>query len=158
MKIRQILTAILLCLFQDTFTQTRFDSLKGSWRLICYQSPSTDNTIDRGGNGCADFLTLKVNSKGKIKFIFTEKADTIKFSGRIKTTRDKRIKINNNIHEIVYLYELEKCITPMLRIDLRKILFRTYDFSIQKDTLTFFYDLPRRPTCIRTMTFVRRKD
>jgi hypothetical protein len=155
---RLILTTILLYSFKDFYAQSRLDSLTGSWQIVNYQRPTKDTTIYQAGNGCRDFLVLNIDSKNKIKFVFTDKKDSIVFSGRVKLNRDKTIKVDNNIHEILYLKELEECVTAPLRIDLRMTFYRTFNFTIQNDILTFYYDLPAEPTVIKTMTFVRRKD
>ncbi len=65
------------------------------------------------------------------------------------------IKIKNNIHEIIYLGELEKCITASLRMEIRGILYRTFNYSIKDNHLALIYNLPEDTHNEKRMIFQR---
>jgi hypothetical protein len=151
-----LLTAILLLTPVTGFTQNRIDSLIGRWHIKQYYSPLKDSLITRSDEiGCTDFLILEIGKKGKVKYIFTNQNDSILFSGKIRCHEEHSIKITNNIHEIIFLGELEKCIDAGVRMDMRAVLYRTFDFRLNQNTLSFLFDYPNEKTKIKSIDFVR---
>jgi hypothetical protein len=137
--------------------QDRLDDLWGTWQIVNYYSPSDDSLVTTADGGCSEFLILEVRKRGKLKFSFTDKKDTVRFSGRVTLNKkNNKIHIQNNIHEIIHLGELENCISASLRIDLRSAFYRVFDFSItNENTLIFYYDFPLEPKKLGTLTFKR---
>jgi hypothetical protein len=136
--------------------QGRLESLQGNWVIKNFHGPTGDSlTYSIGPGGCTEYLILKFDRRGKARFIFTDKKDTATFSGRLRILKNNGIRFKNNIHEIIYLGELEKCITPVLRIRLRMMFYRTFDFTIKGDELVFHYDFPPPSQIVRTITFKR---
>jgi hypothetical protein len=153
---KTVLTFIFVTFLVKLTGQNRLDSLVGDWHLQKYYSYLKNQDIESWTpNGCKDYLTLSINKKGKLKIIFTDHKDSIVFSGQVKS-KSNRIKISNNIHEIIYLGSLEKCITPGLREDIRGTFYRTYNFSITGQSLTLYYNLPTNLADIKTMVLTRQ--
>jgi hypothetical protein len=152
------LTCLLLFISNCIIAQSRYDSLFGSWQIEKYESPYVDSIIKNGGTKCEGYLILKINKKGRVKFLFTDKKDSIIFKGKITFKQNNTIKISNNIHEKIFLGELENCITPVLRIEFRTMFYKTFKYVIEHDKLTFYYNLPKNPEVIKTITFIRLGD
>ncbi|MCR6639450.1 MAG: hypothetical protein NVV82_10850 [Sporocytophaga sp.] len=106
-------------------------------------------------NGCENFLIIKMYANKRLNFIFTNNKDSITFSGKIVFFKNNTIKVKNNIHEIIYLGELEKCITASLRMEMRGILFRTFNYSIKDNHLDLIYNLPEDTHDEKRMVFQR---
>ncbi len=153
--IKPMLILIFTIFLIDLTGQNRLDSLVSDWHLQKYYSHLENLNIENwDSNDCKDYLTLSINKKGKIRIIFTDHKDTIAFRGRIRI-RNKRIKISSNIHEIIYLGDMEKCITPGLREDIRGAFYRIYNFSVTGNQLTFYYDLPTNAREIKTIVLTQ---
>ncbi|MBO9700134.1 MAG: hypothetical protein J7604_07970 [Sporocytophaga sp.] len=148
---------ITLFIFQNNlFGQKRIDSLVGEWKLEKYFSPQKNSEVKNSeDNGCENFLIIKVNENKRLKLIFTNNKDSFVFSGKIVFLKNGTIKLKNNIHEIVYLDELEKCITPSLRMEIRGILYRTYQYSIKENQLHLIFNLPEDIHSVKQMVFQR---
>lgn len=146
---------MLLISSTDLLGQNRLDSLEGDWHLKKYFSYLKMQDIESWTpNGCKDYLTLSIHKKGKLRIIFTDHKDSFVFSGKIRS-KNKRLKISNNIHELIYLGNLEKCISPGLREDIRGTLYRVYNFSVTGKQLTLYYNLPANSSDIKTMVLFR---
>lgn len=155
MKVVLTITAIMI--FQiHLFGQHRIDSLVGEWKLEKYFSPEKNTEVKTSvDNGCENFLILRFHKNKKVDLVFTDQKDTIEFSGKISFLKDGTIKLRNSIHEIIYLGELEKCITAPLRIEMRGIFFRTFDYSVSNNQLQLIFNLPEDLQSRKQMVFRR---
>jgi hypothetical protein len=148
-------TFILLISSFLLHAQSKFAGIQGNWKISYYENPYHDTIIKKGDNGCEDFLFLEIASNGKMLFKFTNQQKSYTCKGRIKPKKNKSIKITNNIHEIVFLGELEACISATLRMHFRSMFYRTFRYGVENNKLTFYYDLPDRPDVLRTIVFTR---
>ncbi|MFN6947254.1 MAG: hypothetical protein ACK4ND_20110 [Cytophagaceae bacterium] len=152
---RYIIIIITFILSQTTlFGQKRIESLSGEWQLVSYFSPKRNGEFKNSQeNGCENFLIIKFKEKNKFDLIFTDHKDSIVFSGKLILQKNGQIKIKNNIHEIIYLGELEKCISAPLRMELRGIFHRTFKYLIQDNQLLLIFNLPEDLQGEKQMTF-----
>lgn len=156
MKNTGYLFIVLFLLPLSGAAQDRLESLRGNWVIKNFHGTIGDSlTYSTGRGGCTEFLILSFGRKGRVRLIFTNKKDTTTFTGRVRLLKNNTIRFKNNIHEIIYLGNLEKCITATLRIEFRKMFYRTFDFSIKENDLVFYYDFPPPARTIRSITFTR---
>jgi hypothetical protein len=135
--------------------QSKFVDIAGNWKISYFEHPNKDTIIKRGDNGCEDFLFLEIDAKGKMLLKFTDQKKSYTCKGKIKQHEKQRIEMTNNIHEIIFLGELEACISAALRMHFRSMFYRTFRYGIENNKLTFYYDLPDRPDVLRTIVFTR---
>jgi hypothetical protein len=156
---KYLLTIISFLIILGVYGQRKIDSLVGFWTLKDFYSIKK-NVFNNNykTDGCTDFLILEVKKNKKINLIFTNHLDTFIFGGKIKFKRHNITRVKNYIHEIIYLGDLEKCITPALREDFRMIFHRTYSYSVENNQLSFLFNLPKDSINIRKMTFVKQID
>jgi hypothetical protein len=148
-------STMLMFMWHVSIAQNRLDSLNGSWAISAYESVNTKIEFNTDTDTCGAFLILNFQG-GKIKFIFTDGQDSAIFSGKISRIKNNLVRIKNNIHEIIYLDELEHCISASRRMDLRGIFYRTFNFSIRNRELSFYYSDPKNLSNIKSIRFVRR--
>lgn len=115
------------------------DSLAGNWREQEYYSENIKKIVTSPGFKCKDFLVLKLNKNLKSEFIFKDPIDSFSFYGKIKLRKNRHVKSENSIRDLIYLGELEKCITPGLRHDFRNIFYAIEQYSVTANELIFFY-------------------
>ncbi|MES2680699.1 MAG: hypothetical protein V4635_12470 [Bacteroidota bacterium] len=151
------LTSILLSVFMTSlFGQTQND-LTGNWLVKTYYSTLSDSgKASMAEKKCSDLLVLKINKKGKMKFIFTDRKDSVVFAGKITFKKNNTVQIENNILQSLYLGELEKCITAELREDIRRVFLRTFACTLEKDHLLLYYNTPSDLQHKKAMVLVRR--
>jgi len=148
---------ITLFIFQNNLLgQNRIDSLVGEWKLEKYFSLEKNSEVKNSeDNGCENFLIIKVSKNKRLNFIFTNTKDSFVFSGKIVFLKNGTIKLKNNIHEIIYLGDLEECITASLRMEIRGILYRTFNYSIKDNQLYLIFNLPKDIQSEKRMVFQR---
>ena len=151
------LTSILWGVFLMTslFGQKPGD-LSGNWQIKTYHSTLSDSGTASGvEKKCTELLVLKISKKGKMKFVFTDKKDSVVFAGKIKFKKNSTVQIENNILQSLYLGELEKCVTAELREDMRRVFLRTFACTVEKDKLLFYYNVPSDLKHKKTMVLAR---
>lgn len=153
-----ILIATCLLLAQHLKAQHKIDTLAGTWVLQDFYSihnAVSDKKYDPFA--CGQFFRMNIGKNKKLQLVFAIREDSAVFGGRIKFMKNGIVRVQNNIHEIIYLDKLEACIPTIARIDIKQVLHRIYGYSLTDDQLTFHYNLPSDSVTVRKMIFVRRK-
>jgi archaellum component FlaG (FlaF/FlaG flagellin family) len=151
------LASILLTVFMTALFGQNPTHLAGNWHIQSYYSTLNDSVkASLAEKKCCDLMVLKISKKGKMKFIFSDRNDSVVFAGKITFKKNNTVQIKNNILQGLYLGELEKCITAELREDMRRVFLRTFACAVEKEQLVFYYNTPSDLRHKKAMVMVRR--